>query len=241
MRVPSIVVLAGLVVSVPLVAAACASAPTTPKLDAPDNVATLASSATAPATIAPPPTASATPTTDNMTAAQYAALDVTEHGTTITLTPLFDKKAPKSSFPASKTGDRECWSTISLSGDHKKDYDNILARCGTPTGLREYIKAAVGRLHHVHDKRDTYRLKLAGGFCYRYFAVADSGVTDLDILVETTTGALVADDRTKQPVAIIENDKPWCLDDDKEFDFHIEVDGPGSGFYVFGVWGRPKK
>lgn len=230
----------GLVVSMSFAAAACASAPATPKVEPQNDVANVTPTTTAPTVTAPTTSASAAPPPD-VTAEQHGAMDVTEHGKPIQMTPLFDKKAPKSSFPASTTGDRECWTTINLSGDHKKDYDNILARCGTPTGLREYVKPGVGRLHHVHDKRDTYRIKLVGGYCYRYFAVADAKVTDLDILVETTTGALVADDKTRQPVAIIENDEPWCMDDDKEFDFHIEVDGPGEGFYVFGVWARPKK
>jgi len=168
-------------------------------------------------------------------------MDVTEHGTTTNMPALFDASAPKSSFPKASVVDRDCWQGLGLTGDHQKDYDAIIARCGAPTGLREYTKPVTGRLHHIHDKRDTYRIKLAAGYCYRYFAVADAKVSDLDILVETTGGALVADDRTKQPVAIIESDKPWCIDDAKEFDYHIEVDGVGEGFYTFGVWALPKK
>jgi hypothetical protein len=240
MRVPFAVVLIGFGVS--FAGGACASKPATPPVDPQSDVASVPSTSSAPTATAPTPsaTASSAPSTD-LTAAQHTALDVTEHGSPITLTPLFDKKAPKSSFPAATVGDRECWSTINLTGDHKKDYDNILARCGTPTGLREYVSPAKGRLHHEHDKRDTFRIKLSGGLCYRYFAVADAKITDLDILVETLGGALVADDKTRQPVAIIENDKPWCMDEDKEFNFHVEVDGPGEGFYMFGVWARPKK
>jgi hypothetical protein len=98
----------------------------------------------------------------------------------------------------------------------------------------------MGKIHHTADKRDSFKLKLKGGLCYRYFAAADDTVEDLDILVETTDGALVADDKTKSPVAIIEASKAWCQSDDVEYVFHIEVDGAGKGGYTFGVWARPK-
>ena len=34
--------------------------------------------------------------------------------------------------------------------------------------------------------------------------------------------------------------KSWCMDEDAEYDFHIEVDGEGNGRYIFGVWAKPK-
>jgi len=158
----------------------------------------------------------------------------------IAMAPLIGKSTPKAQFPKATTSDRACWESIMLTGDHKKDYAEIIAKCGTPTGLLEYARPVTGKLHHQHDKRDSYVLKLAGGMCYRYFGVADSGVTDLDILIERK-GALVADDKTSQPVAIIESDKPWCMTSDEEYEFQIEVEGPGHGGYTFGVWARPNK
>jgi len=156
------------------------------------------------------------------------------------MAPLLKKGAPKSGFPKKTVGDKECWQGTALAGDAKSDFDTIVKKCGAPTGLAEYAKPVLGKLHHVHDKRDTYKLKLAGGMCYRYFAVADAGIKDLDILVTKPGGALVADDKTSHPVAIIEFDKSWCMDDDTEYDFNIEVDGEGTGNYMFGVWAKPK-
>jgi hypothetical protein len=130
--------------------------------------------------------------------------------------------------------------TLSLSGDASKDYEKLAGSCGAPAGLVEYAKPVKGHLHSVKDKRDTFTLKLQKGLCYRYFAVADSGIKDLDILVEKRNGALVADDKQTSPVAIIESEKTWCMNEDAEYDFHIEVDGEGAGKYVFGVWARPK-
>jgi hypothetical protein len=191
------------------------------------------SAAAAPAASAPAVVAAAVDTSD-------VHEDPNEVSGTIPMAPQVAKSTPKSKFPKASVTDRACWEGIGLTGDHAKDYAEIIAKCGGPTGLLEYAHPVSGKLHHKHDKRDSYSLKLAGGLCYRYFGVADGGITDLDILIEKPNGALVADDKTSQPVAIIESDKPWCLDQDAEYNFQIEVDGVGKGGYTFGVWARPK-
>jgi hypothetical protein len=166
--------------------------------------------------------------------------DPTESPDPIPMSVEIAKPFDRSSFPKKTASDKTCWQTISLSGDATKDYEQLAASCGAPAGLVEYAKPVKGHLHSVTDKRDTFTLKLMRGLCYRYFAVGDNGIKDLDILVETPTGALIADDKQTSPVAIIESDKTWCQDVDAEYYFHIEVDGVGAGKYVFGVWARPK-
>ena len=200
------------------------------------------------------PTASAEPTTESTaapvdvpaaTAAPTAAAkptpaadeDPTESSGKITMRVLM-AASPK--FPPAKASEAECWKTIGLTGNHKKDYEALIAACGTPTGLVEYTAPAMGRLHSVTDQRDTFTLKLRGGFCYRYFAVADDTIKDLDILIETDGGALVGEDKSTGPVAIIESSKSWCQNDDVEYTFQVKVDGAGKGAYVFGVWARKK-
>jgi hypothetical protein len=156
-----------------------------------------------------------------------------------TLTPLFSKTA-RPAFPKATMDERECWQRVGVTGDAGKDFHALTASCGTPTGAVEYASPAVGKLHAVHDKRDTFNLKIQGGLCYRFFGVADGSIKDLDILIERK-GDLVGDDKTNGPVAIIDSDKPWCMDYDGDYQFLVEVDGPGTGNYVFGVWAKPKK
>lgn len=219
-----------LFVAVPAFVVACGSAPP-PPADVPATPAsatpTAAPSATAAATTAPTPDK---PKYD----------DPSEKDGVIELPPLL-AKGQKTTFPKATTGDQKCWEGQEIDGDYQKDWDNITGKCGAPTGLVPYTKPVVGRLHHEHDKRDTYGVKLMGGYCYRYFAVADGTMKDLDILVEKPGGALVADDKTTSPVAIIHSRDAWCMDEDTEFQFHVEVDGPGEGHYQFGVYVRPKK
>jgi hypothetical protein len=213
--------------------AACGGSSARPASPAPSQVDTHA---------VPSAEASAPQTSRPTTATTNAEWDDPEEvavGSTVTMTPVVARNA-KIAYPKRNVGDRECWQGATLAGEAKKDFTALIDRCGTPTGLVEYAKPVTGKLHHVHDKRDTYKLKLLGGMCYRYFAVADSSIKDLDILVTKPNGALIADDKTSNPVAIIEFDKSWCMDQDAEYDFHIEVDGEGTGHYVFGVWAKPK-
>lgn len=37
-----------------------------------------------------------------------------------------------------------------------------------------------------------------------------------------------------------EANKPWCVDEDADYDFEVMVDGGGHGNYVIGAWARPK-
>jgi hypothetical protein len=157
-----------------------------------------------------------------------------------TLVPLF-AKAKRPAFPRATIGEHECWQSVSLSGVARKDYDALVANCGAPTGSIEYVKPNMGRLHHQRDKRDTYVVHVQGGLCYRFFGVGDASIQNLDILIERAGGALVGEDRSHGPVAIIESDKAWCMDRDGDYQFGVQVDSPSSGAYVFGVWARPNK
>jgi hypothetical protein len=227
--------------------AACGGSPP-PAAEAPASNATAAAPASAPATATAtgPATATATgPATATATkgAAEDAPLDDPNESAgpiTLAMAPEFDKSKGKTTFPKKATSDGECWTKVNVSGDHAKDYDAIVAACGAPTGLLEYAKPATGKLHHKHDPADVFAMPLLAGYCYRFFAVADSSINDLDLLIEKPGGALVGDDKTNSPIAIIESDKPWCMDDDLKVEFHVKVDGPGKGGYTFGVWARPK-
>jgi hypothetical protein len=192
----------------------------------------------APTDSAPVASASAAPaSTDSQAPAEEEYVDVETDPTT--LAPLFDKTS-RPAFPKATGSAATCWQTVSLQGDSQKDYDALAAKCGTPTGAVMYTKPAAGKLHSVKDKRDTYLLHLQGGLCYRFFGVADGTVRDLDILILQAKGALVGDDKTVGPVAIIEMDKAWCMDRDVDYQFAVEVDGAGTGKYVFGVWAQSK-
>lgn len=201
----------------------------------PPSPAAVAPSASAPPEGHPPP-----PSAKHLAAEAAPHVDPTESGAPIDLVPLVTKGA-KPAYPVATMGDGDCVKGgLSYTGNHKADYQSLVAKCGAPTGLVEYTKPADGRLHSTHDKRDHFRFSVTKGHCYRYFAVADEGIQDIDILV-LKDGALLATDHTHHPIAVIDHDKLWCVDEDMNLDFAIEVDGRGAGAYSFGIWTRPKK
>jgi hypothetical protein len=177
---------------------------------------------------------------DKHAAAESAPhVDPNEQEGPIRLTALVPKGAAKSSFPKPTIGDHACLGQVAITGHHKQDYAAIVEKCGAPTGMVPFTEPAEGRLHAKLDKRDHFQMSVYKDMCYRYFAVADDGIKDIDILV-LKKGALLATDRTEQHIAVIESDKLWCVDDDMDLDFAVEVDGPGAGEYTFAAWTRPK-
>jgi hypothetical protein len=163
----------------PLILAACALA--TACASSPSHPAAIAQEA--PAAAAPAAPASPSRDTD-------AYDDPGELQDPSIMTPLFGKTT-RPSFPKATASDRDCWQAVRLSGEARKDYEALVASCGTPTGSVQYVAPIAGKLHHKLDKRDTFNVKIQGGLCYRFFGVADATIPDLDILIERSNGDLV--------------------------------------------------
>jgi hypothetical protein len=154
----------------------------------------------------------------------------------IHLKALFEKGAAPA-FPTATTSEQDCWRSVAVVGSALQDYETILRQCGASTGAVQYVRPAIGHLHHKRQRRDTFVVPIQGGLCYRVFGVGDSTIHDLDILIEQR-GSLVGDDKTSGPVAIIESDKAWCMDRDGVYSFLVQVHGEGQGHYIFGIWAR---
>lgn len=235
-------------VSATFLVCACGSAPTAPPTSAnasPSGTSGATTPAVVPAraetSVASPSAPTVVPTVeDKFDRAEKAPhVDPNERGEHIVLTPLVSKGTARASFPKPTISDHDCLKELPFTGNHQADYQALVDKCGATTGLLEYTKAHEGRLHAKKDVRDHFRISVMKGFCYRYFAVADDGIKDIDIIV-LRKGALIATDRTEQPIAIIDSDKLWCVDEDEDLEFSVEIDGRGAGGYTFGVWTRPK-
>lgn len=189
------------------------------------------------------PTASATTTASAAPSASVASDDVyddpNESADPIVMQPLVTKATPKSAYPKASTTDGDCWKTVQFSGQHTKDWTALIAQCGTPTGMLEYVKPQEGKLHHIKDVSDSFKVVMNKGQCYRLFAVADSTIHDIDIVILRDNNILGTDDMT-QPVAIIQGNSPFCPLDDGTYSFDVKIKGDGKGAYTFGIWARPK-
>jgi hypothetical protein len=159
------------------------------------------------------------------------------NGAPIPFENLLGMPAP-TDFPAKQASDATCFTTVPLTGQNDKDYAALTDKCGAGTGMKPFIKAVKGKLGDKH-LRDVYDFKMLGGYCYRFFAVADESISNVDIRVQKPSGAIVSVDSTKGPIAILDPDRPWCKKHDREFSIVVETAG-GSGNYTFGIWARPK-
>jgi hypothetical protein len=162
--------------------------------------------------------------------------DPNESDKPIVMTVTFPAK-PKYAKATAKEAD--CWQSVALTGKNAPDFLSVVDRCGAPTGAVEYVKPAEGKLHWKKDVADDFKIKTKGGLCYRYFAVADDAIHDIDIVI-SRDGAIVATDQQHSSVAIIDGTKAWCQDADAELDFRVKISGEGKGGYTFGAWARPK-
>jgi hypothetical protein len=157
----------------------------------------------------------------------------------ISLETVQGKPAAGADFPAKKTTDAACIGDISLGGKSTADYEDVGKKCGTATGMKPFTKPVSGKLGPSHT-RDVYTFTMLGGLCYRFFAVGDDSLSNVNIRVETMTGAFLSMDSTKQPFAVLDPDAAWCKTHDRQFRFVVETTGKSDGNYVFGVWARPK-
>jgi hypothetical protein len=186
----------------------------------------------------------AAPHTTGATPAASAAADEpyddpNESAVAIVMDPLVTKKTPRSAFPKAKVGEGDCWKSVPFVGEHQKDWASLVDKCGKPTGMLEYVKPRDGKLHHIKDKVDSFTVPMLATSCYRVFAVADSSIHDIDIVI-LKNGAIMGTDDQTQPVAIVQGGSAFCPPDDGTYAFDVKIDGDGQGAYTFGIWTRPK-
>jgi hypothetical protein len=170
-------------------------------------------------------------------AAPAAAAAQKPDGSVVTLEGVMPK-GTTAGFPKATSTDKACAQSVGLTGQFDKDYEAVAAACGTGTGMKEYVRRVTGKLDAGH-RQDTYLLSMAGGFCYRFFAVGDGTIDRLTVRVHRPNGALLSSIKAKDPVAIVDPNEPWCKHHDRDFHIVVEAPGNGTGRYAFGIWARP--
>ena len=172
------------------------------------------------------------------TVASAPAAPVVAADGSFVLENILKKETPAADFPKPTTTDAVCNKGLGFTGTSSKDYPELMSKCGAPTGLKEFVKTVTGKLDE-QKPRDIYTFKMLGGFCYRFFAVADDTVQGIKIRVQRPEGAVLSMAASKSFVTIMNPDGPWCKTKDREFRLVVETNG-GKGNYSFGVWARPK-
>lgn len=196
-----------------------------------------------------PPSASTTVPKTSVTApptAEHELVGASSRANPIRLEVVLPTGKQASEFPGATADDATCWKSVDLRGQHDKDYESVVSKCGEPTGMLPYTRRVESRMHDVSqgdkgDDKDFFAVQLRKGMCYRFYAIGDDSMVDLDMHMYRKGGALIATSETKSLALIMQSRIAMCVDDDEEWHFELDVNSKGKGRYTFAVWARPKK
>jgi hypothetical protein len=79
------------------------------------------------------------------------------------------------------------------------------------------------------------KLKAQAGKCYRVYAIADTGIKDLDLLVKDSAGEVGAEDSTDDPSPVLVEDGAFCFKEADNAVIVVSV-GEGKGAYAVQIW-----
>jgi hypothetical protein len=125
-----------------------------------------------------------------------------------------------------------CYAAPKRTGDPQADIVAIGAAC-KQFGLVPMGNPIVQRsLSSEQGWQRQFELQLEEGACYRFFAVGDSGIEDLDIGIKDSTDQQIAVDGQRGPVAVINADAPFCAKKTETAVLLAKVE-KGAGRYAF--------
>lgn len=129
-----------------------------------------------------------------------------------------------------------CYGNFRLSGDPLKDVTRLSLLCGPANGMRRLSPKAIEG--HVAEGGAivTEKLPLVRGACYRVFAVGGPGIINLDVVMRSSRGVMLATDGSEDAWPIVQPDRPVCaLEDDDGASVEISA-RRGAGRFAAEVW-----
>jgi hypothetical protein len=144
--------------------------------------------------------------------------------------------SPSSDEPG-KTVWETCYSSFAPTGDAEGDLSRLVRDCGTTGGMRAITKVKLGT-QSSQDPVDRYAFQVpAADKCYRVYAVGDSSVKDLDLLVRGPSGTSMVADITHDSWPVLPPRTPVCVPEPGLYMLEVSV-YKGAGKYALQVWGR---
>jgi hypothetical protein len=128
-----------------------------------------------------------------------------------------------------------CYGNFRLSGEPLKDVTRLSLLCGPENGMRRLSKNALEGSVAEGQPPVTERMRAVRGECYRVFAAADRGVSDLDVAVRSSRGVMIASDGGEDGWPIVQPDRPFCALEDDGVTVEISA-RKGAGRFAAEVW-----
>jgi hypothetical protein len=142
------------------------------------------------------------------------------------------KKAERRTNPAWAT----CHSTYkpTATDDLSADVDKMAKACASTTKMHVVGDTFKGT-QTASNVPQSFKFKAQASHCYRAYAAAAPGITDLDLLIKDSTGAVAGEDSTEDPTPVVMEDGAVCFSADDDASVVVSV-GAGGGGYAIQVW-----
>jgi hypothetical protein len=132
-----------------------------------------------------------------------------------------------------------CYGGFHPSDSPRKDVTRLGLLCGPPNGMGRANEASLEGAVDETKAPSTHRFQARRGECYRIFAVADRGVSDLNVAVYSSRGSKLATDHGEDRWPIVHPERPFCTFDDDTFAVHFRA-RRGAGRYAAEIWKLPR-
>lgn len=141
----------------------------------------------------------------------------------------------------SKKGERRtndkwsaCHSSFKPTGKPEDDVTKLGQSCAAITKFKPVSEVMKGT-QKSSDASQSYKMHADANHCYRVYAESSEGITDLDIIVKDSTGAIVGEDSTDDRDPVLLEDGAVCFSETDEATIVVSVGG-GEGSYALQVW-----
>lgn len=139
-----------------------------------------------------------------------------------------------SGFPTQRVAFDECYKGFSVTGHSERDVIALGERCGAPCGMIPFSSVRSDSQRESDDV-DVYGIELRADRCYRFIAVGDSDIDDLDAAIADSEGNILLRDTYSDSAPILGPESAFCPSSAGHYKFVVSV-ARGAGTFHFQVW-----
>lgn len=141
-------------------------------------------------------------------------------------------------FPPQRVAFDECYKGFRITGNSERDVAALGERCGAPCGMIPF-SGIMSDMQDESDNVDVYGITLSNERCYRFFAVGESSISDLDSAIADENGNVLLRDVFNDAAPILGPERPFCPEQPGRYKFVVSV-ASGTGTFHFQVWQGPR-
>ncbi len=127
-----------------------------------------------------------------------------------------------------------CHSSFKPTTDPATDVVKLGQSCAATTKMHAVGEVMKGT-QKTSELPQSFKMRAEANHCYRVYAESTDGITDLDVIVKDSTGAIVGEDSTEDRDPVLMEDGAVCYSEADDSTIVMSVGG-GEGSYALQVW-----